>query len=189
MTKLTDTQSIVLSAASQRPGRRLLPLPEHIRGGAVKKVVTGLITRGLAVEVPAERDDHVWREGTDGRPLTFAATDAALDALGIAPEGGSSAPTGGDAAPSAEPPRDVPADATPAPRARTPRTGTKQATLIEMLRTEGGATIAEIAAATGWRDHTIRGAIAGALKKKLGLDVTSEKIEGRGRVYTIRREG
>ena len=59
MTRLTDTQSIVLSAASQRPGRRILPLPEHIRGGAVTKVVTGLITRGLAVEVPAERDAPV----------------------------------------------------------------------------------------------------------------------------------
>ena len=58
-----------------------------------------------------------------------------------------------------------------------------------MLRAEGGATIAEIAAITGWRDHTIRGAIAGSLRKKLGLDVTSEKVGGRGRVYTIRGEG
>jgi hypothetical protein len=39
--------------------------------------------------------------------------------------------------------------------------------------------------ATGWLSHTVRGAIAGALKKKLGLNVTSEKVEGRGRVYRI----
>lgn len=55
-----------------------------------------------------------------------------------------------------------------------------------MLRSPDGATIAEIAAATGWQTHTVRGAIAGALKKKLGLDVVSEKIESRGRVYRIR---
>jgi hypothetical protein len=189
MTKLTDTQSIVLSAASQRPGRRILPLPEHIKGGAVKKVVTGLITRALAVEISAERDDQVWREGADGRPLTLAATDAALDALGIAPEGGDSAPTGADAAPSSEAPEDTSAEATPAPKVRTPRAGTKQAKLIEMLRAEGGATIAEIVDATGWQPHTVRGAIAGSLKKKLGLDVTSEKVDGRGRVYAISREG
>ena len=72
-----------------------------------------------------------------------------------------------------------------APKGRTPRENTKQATLIAMLRAESGATIAEIMTATGWLSHTVRGAMAGALKKKLGLDVTSEKIEGRGRVYRL----
>ncbi len=55
-----------------------------------------------------------------------------------------------------------------------------------MLRTEGGATIDEIAKALLWERHTVRGAIAGALKKKLGLDVMSEKVEGRGRVYALK---
>ena len=49
----------------------------------------------------------------------------------------------------------------------------------------GPATIAEIAEATGWQHHSIRGAISGSLKKKLGLTVTSEKVEGRGRVYRL----
>ncbi len=53
-----------------------------------------------------------------------------------------------------------------------------------MLKRPEGATIDEIAATFAWRTHTVRGAIAGALKKKLGLDVVSEKIEGR-RVYRI----
>ena len=43
----------------------------------------------------------------------------------------------------------------------------------------------EITAATGWQSHTVRGAMAGALKKKLGLDATSEKVENRGRVYKL----
>ena len=46
-----------------------------------------------------------------------------------------------------------------------------------MLRRKEGATIAQIVAATGWQPHTVRGAFAGALKKKLGLTVTSEKVE------------
>jgi hypothetical protein len=54
-----------------------------------------------------------------------------------------------------------------------------------MLRAPDGATIEEIMAATGWRSHTVRGAMAGALKKKLGLNVVSEKDEARGRVYKI----
>ena len=57
-----------------------------------------------------------------------------------------------------------------------------------MLRADGGATIDEIVAATGWQPHTVRGAFAGALKKKLGLEVTSEKVEGRGRVYSLPRD-
>ena len=67
---------------------------------------------------------------------------------------------------------------------RKTRDDTKQAQLIAMLRRKEGATIAQIVAATGWQPHTVRGAFAGALKKKLGLTVTSEKVEGT-RVYRI----
>ena len=54
-----------------------------------------------------------------------------------------------------------------------------------MLGRPEGATIAEIVAATGWQPHTVRGAFAGALKKRLGLTVTSEKVDGGERVYRI----
>ena len=54
-----------------------------------------------------------------------------------------------------------------------------------MLRRKEGATIAQIVAATDWQPHTVRGAFAGALKKKLGLTVTSEKVEVGERVYRI----
>jgi predicted ArsR family transcriptional regulator len=65
------------------------------------------------------------------------------------------------------------------------RADSKQAKLIEMLKRPDGATIDEIVKKFEWQPHTVRGAIAGALKKRLGLDVTSEKLEGRGRVYRI----
>jgi len=64
-------------------------------------------------------------------------------------------------------------------------TGTKQALLIAMLQRPDGATMAEIIAATGWQAHSARGAMSGALGKKLGLEVVSAKEDARDRVYRI----
>ncbi len=65
------------------------------------------------------------------------------------------------------------------------RTGTKQALLISMLQRPDGSIMAEIIAATGWQAHSARGAMSGALGKKLGLVVVSAKDDARGRVYRI----
>ena len=203
MTKLSDTQAIILSAAAQRDDRIVLPLPARLKGGAATKVVDTMIAKGLIEEVEARRialqpqlSDPVWRETGDGHGTTLIITDAGFAAIGIAPDevpnpvaprsamgGDTGAPAEGadhDATPNASAPT-APAGA----KARTPREGTKQATLIAMLQAPDGATIEEIMAATGWQSHTVRGAMAGALKKKLGLEVTSEKIENRGRVYKL----
>ena len=60
----------------------------------------------------------------------------------------------------------------------------KLATLVALLRREQGATIADMTAATGWQAHSVRGAIAGSLKKKLALTVSSAKADG-VRTYRI----
>jgi hypothetical protein len=65
------------------------------------------------------------------------------------------------------------------------RDGTKQAMLIELLNHSEGVSLAQMIEATGWQKHTIRGAMAGALKKKLGLNIVSEKIDGQERKYRI----
>jgi hypothetical protein len=65
------------------------------------------------------------------------------------------------------------------------RGGTKQAVLIELLKRPDGATLPQMTEATGWQVHTVRGAMAGALKKKLGLQITSEKQPGSDRIYRI----
>jgi hypothetical protein len=70
-------------------------------------------------------------------------------------------------------------------KAPSSRADSKQAKLVEMLKQPNGATIDEIVKKFEWQPHTVRGAIAGALKKKLGLDVQSERVEGRARVYRI----
>ncbi len=208
MIKLTDTQLVVLSAACQRPNRNLLPLPANLKGGAAAKVIDGLSAKGLVEEAAAAPGDSVWREGEDGSRATLRATDAAFQALGIeversqSPEEampgakrrsrkGASGPkstfkakaTNTKAAPSKGSRK--PATADESKNDRPSRTNTKQASLIAMLQRPEGASLDEIVAATGWLPHTVRGAIAGALKKKLGLTVTSEKAEGRGRVYRI----
>ncbi len=83
------------------------------------------------------------------------------------------------------PPRKVPKQRARATKPRGAHAGTKQALLIDLLKRKTGATIADIVHATGWQAHSVRGAISGTLKKKLGLTVTSETTEKRGRVYRI----
>jgi hypothetical protein len=59
---------------------------------------------------------------------------------------------------------------------RSPRVGSKQALLCELMRGEGGASLHELTAATAWQPHTVRAAIAGLRKR--GLEVAKEKVDG-----------
>ena len=61
---------------------------------------------------------------------------------------------------------------------------TKIGQVVDLLRRPGGVTAAQIMEATGWQAHSVRGAIAGQIRKKLALPVTTEKIEGQT-VYRI----
>jgi hypothetical protein len=197
MTKLSDTQAVILSAASQRDDGAVLPLPEtlKIKGGAVGKVLGSLKAKGLIDHLGAPRGD-------DPPPLRI--TRAGLEAIGVetegdASEGATPADTGATAAEPGPQASDAAAQTTEADgaappaktgkvgkrRARanesaptekpTPRAGTKQAKMIDMLKRPEGATVEQIGAATGWQHHTIRGAISGALKKKLGLNVEATR--------------
>jgi hypothetical protein len=172
MTRLTDTQLIVLSAAAQRADRLALPLPKSLKGGVALKVIKPLIDKGLLEEVEANRKlaGPVWRETGAGHGVTLVITTAGLTAIGIDADSAPRAETEAAAAPS---------------KGRKTREGTKQALVIEMLRRSEGATIAEIVEATSWANHTVRGAMAGTLKKKLGLTIDSANIERRGRVYKL----
>ena len=127
--------------------------------------------------------------------MLLRVTTAGLEALGIQPA----------ASPIAEAPQrpgaghtDLPASAgsqgaanrkapqeSPSASAGQDPRGTKQAALIAMLQRPEGATIGDAVEATGWQPHTVRGALAGALKKRLGLTIASEKVENRGRVYRL----
>lgn len=177
--KLSDTQLVILTAAAQRANLLALPLPQNLKGGAAQKVVSSLLKQGLLEEIDADTrtGEPVWRKTGDAHGVTLAITEHGLAAIGIEPENVHSK-AGEKPKPHTAPEIDRTA------KTRT-RADSKQGKLIEMLRRPEGASIEEIVAAFDWQAHTVRGAIAGALKKKLGLDVTSEKIDGRGRVYRI----
>jgi hypothetical protein len=185
---LSDSQLVVLSAACQRLDRSVYPLTAKLPGGAAAKVLGALLKQGLIKEVQAKREDTVWREDKKRGRLTLRATPAAFEALGIDP---AETPAEGEGDAS-EPATDAGGSARRSrkkgeAKEKTPRTraDSKQAKLIAMLKRRDGATIEEIAKAFDWRPHTVRGAIAGALKKKLGLNVASEKDDTRGRIYRI----
>lgn len=178
MTKLTETQSLILTAGARRPDNLALPLPKGLVGAAAKMAVGKMIDRGWLQEVEANlrRGEPLWRETGDGHGTTLIVTDAGLLAVGIEPVVVQTMAVLRERAKSKPEPE---------PKAPTPRTGTKQAQLIAMLQAPEGATMDEITAALSWLPHTARGAMSGALGKKLGLVVTSAKEEDRGRVYRI----
>jgi len=174
MTKLTDTQTIILSAGAQRPDNIALPLPKGLHGAAAKMAVSKMIAHGWLLEVDANlrQGEPLWRETGDGHGTTLVVTDAGLLAIGVEPVVVKTVAT-----------ICKHASVTPEAKQPTQRAGTKQAMLIEMLQSPDGATIAEIVGATGWLAHTARGVISGVLKKKLGLAITTTKVDVRGLVY------
>ena len=176
MPNLTKTQSLILTTGAQRADNIALPLPEGLHGAAAKKVVTMMIDRGWLEEVDANtrKGEPLWRETGDGHGTTLVVTDAGLLAVGIEPV----------VVKTMAAVREHAAAAT-MPKTSTPRTGTKQAQIIALLQRPEGASVAEIVAVTGWLAHSVRGLISGSLKKKLGLPVSSAKVENRGTVYRI----
>jgi hypothetical protein len=176
MPKLTDTQTIILSAGAQRPENIALPLPKGLAGAAAKMAVTKMIEHGWLQEVDANlrRGEPLWRETGDGHGTTLVVTEAGLLAIGIEPVVVKTVVAIREHAAK-----------TSAAKPPTQRAGTKQAQIIAMLKRPEGATIAEIVAATAWQAHSARGVISGVLKTKLGLEVGATKEDGRGSVYRI----
>ncbi len=191
MPKLSDTQLIILSAACAREDRRVLPLPKSLKGGAAKKVIEALVANALIEEVEAQKGDLVWRDDGEARRLTLVATPAADAAL----DGSTT-----DAAPAAPQrpakAKDRKAAAKPKPKGRK-ATGASLPRLRTRPDRHQAGTAHRLAEASQGRQHcrdcrnprvaahTIRGALAGALKKKLGLTIVSEPHETRGRIYRI----
>jgi hypothetical protein len=186
MIKLTETQTTVLTAGAQHPDNIALPLPKGLAGAAAKMAVSKMIERGWLQEVDANlrQGEPLWRETGDGHGTTLVVTDAGLLAIGIEP-------MVAIAVASARKMKSKPElvqipDDTDTKKPVNIRAGTKQAQIIAMLQRPEGASIVEIVTASGWLAHTVRGLISGALKKKLGLPITAEKVEGRGTVYYSR---
>ncbi len=187
MPKLTDTQTIILSRAATRPSNLAMPLPDGLHGAAARMAVNRMISNGWLEEVDADlrRREPLWRETGDGHGTTLIATEAGLEAIGIEPLAATAVASARKARPQTRAGAPATTTTTDAPRPVAIRAGTKQAQIIALMQRPEGASIAEIVEATGWLAHTARSAISGALKKKLGLRITSVKEQGRGAVYRI----
>lgn len=188
MSKLTDTQLVILSAAARRDDRAVLPVPRSIKakGEALTNPLEGLIRNGLIEEKPATGSAAAWRDDDDGQRIMLVVTEQGLQAI-------DGKPTDSPARNRSPRPRTNRSAQTSAPklqpRSQTARKGTKQALLVDFLKRKRGASLAELVAATNWQPHSVRGAISGSIKKNLGLVVTSQKDEKRGRVYRIVEQG
>ena len=200
MVKLNDTQLVILAAAAKRDDGSILPLPKRLKakGESSAQILGNLVKKKLAAELPASRDVAVWRRREDGERLMLAITEAGFRAIGIDPGGVEKTKV---SAATKKNQRGLPKKTPQAPehkQRRAPkkngkpgspsidvRPDTKQAKIVTLLRQPDGANIAQMMKATDWQAHSVRGFISGALKKKLGLGIVSEKSEDRGRIYRI----
>ena len=173
MTKLSDLLYVLLAIAAKRANGSILPPSDGVgvtRAG-LTRAINALIKRGLAQEADAADESSIWR--TEGKRkiaavITNAGRAAVAEADGKKPE----------EAPPAAPQQDsVSAEVKPQ---------TKQALLLEMLKREEGATLAQLVEATSWLPHTTRAALTGLRKK--GHAITASKVDGAS-VYRIQLAG
>jgi len=159
---MSPTAAQVLQHAALQTEGRLLWFPENLKGGAKAKVLGSLSKRDL-----------ITRQGPDW--FVSVAGYAALGLPGRAPV-------------TLEALDVVIANNQPAQKS-TQRTPSKQAQVLALLQRDEGATLQQMCALTGWQAHTVRGALAGSFKKKLGLVITSSKDVGGERIYRLALAG
>ena len=213
--KLTDVHRVILATAAGRKGDQVLPLAATLgfKTGDESVVLMGMLARGLLAERPALDDEPVWRQDEDNIKIALMASPVGLAAIGIEPESSvppeygirpaakaktaakarvpaaskaaktasaKTAPVKASAKPSeaAQPKR--PASAKPASIL-----ATKGDKIVALLRRKQGATISDPMEATNWQAHSVRGFLAGTVKKKLGLSLISQKDKAGERRYRL----
>jgi hypothetical protein len=176
--KLDGAVLLILENAAEREDKLVYPLPESLAtlGKEVEKAVKALLARKLIEECPAKLEDAIWRTDEQQRHLTLRLTSAGLHAVGSPSEKTNAV-------------KERPPAAKPRVKASKASSTQKQATkaerILALLRRSQGATIAELTKSTGWQAHSIRGFLAGTLKRKMRLKLKSERLEGKERRYRV----
>lgn len=177
---LSSTQYDILEHAIDHHGGQIVWFPDNVKGGARQKVIQGLFNKALITR-DGQDNWFVAAEGyvALGRDVPAPATTHPAPEIEAAVSAAEAnwAQEKQDAAK-----RLLKVGVEGKPRTRE---NSKQATVIQMLQRPEGATISQICAATGWQAHTVRGTFAGAFKRKLGLNLTSDKPDGGERIYRI----
>jgi hypothetical protein len=207
MTKLTDTQLIVLSSAAKHD-EGLATRPANLNAAAAMKVASSLIDRGLVREIRAKTDAPIWHENDDGR-FALKITKAGREAIGIdgdeeAQQAASSSATPGPSKPKkrgSKAAANTVAAKTAAPQTKAARqktrgngetssgqirAGSKQAVIVKLMSRPKGATLDEMVQATEWLPHTTRAALTGLRKRGFALERIND--EAKGSVYRIKSD-
>jgi hypothetical protein len=197
--KLSDTQLMILSSASQRAGHAAV-LPAKLKGSAANKVVSKLLNEKLLQELRAKDDMPVWRRGDDNRPYSLRITKAGLKAIEVEDVAEASdniaaadpaevaVPDMSTQAKSSERPSRAKRSGAKKTAAVSPRAvkassdrvkpDSKQDKIVALLRRPEGANLDVLVKETGWQKHSVRGFLAGTVRKKLKFPLLSEKIDG-----------
>jgi hypothetical protein len=197
--KLSDTQLLILSSASQRTDQAAV-LPANLKGSAASKVVNKLLNEKLLQELRAKDDMPVWRRGDDNRPYSLRITKAGLKAIEVE-DVAQASDNNAAADPDEAAATDVFTEAKSSERpSRTRRSGAKKNAavspravkassdrakpeskrdrIVALLQRPEGATLDALVKETEWQRHSVRGFLAGTVRKKLKLPLLSEKIDG-----------
>jgi len=179
--RLSDTQLVILSAASQADSRSAWPVPNSITAapGSIRKTIKRLIANGMLAETPATKECPVWREDGD-LSVGIAITEAGMAALGLS--------VGSESSTSDQPATDEAASEntqlgaseagnnnTSDDRAGLPRPGTKLGAVLELLKNKKGASIETMMDATGWQAHSVRAAMTGLRKRGIAIERSKSK--------------
>ena len=199
ISKLSEAQRLILATAAARPNGNVLPLPDGLGHDRRKRdlLLNTLIVRQLVIEHAASEGDIAPRAAGKHHNITALVISARARAL-MAAWRHAPLPSAAVDMPEAVPGAADTASPHPVQRSRNhpggppsncppslPNDGTKLAALILALRRPSGASIPELMAATNWQAHSVRGAISRSLRKKLGLNISSQWVPRRGRVYRL----
>ena len=166
MAKLTQVQRLVLSGAAER-GDGAASEPGQLGKAAARKVGSSLVARRLLREIKSRPGVPIWREDEKGKVYSLVITSAGRAAVGVDNAEKQTSTVKSDKSEAIAPAR---------AKAASPRGGTKQALIVEMLSQDQGTTLAALIKATGWLPHTTRAALTGLRKRGYVI----ERLSGSG---------